>query len=136
MFDQVPILRLLNLQLQRQRCSRLERFFKAGENIFVFETYYWPTRGIVNFPSAGILTVDHRIGSWLPLKSHPYLVAPPLVSVAWLSPSAPQVSRARRHGEPLAQLDAAAAVAAAGVAAVSAGVDLMNQFRPLFTNKI
>jgi hypothetical protein len=26
--DQEPILRLLNLQLQRQRCSRLERFSK------------------------------------------------------------------------------------------------------------
>jgi hypothetical protein len=29
-----PILRLLNLQLQRQRCSRLERFFKVEQNNF------------------------------------------------------------------------------------------------------
>jgi hypothetical protein len=35
-----PILRLLNLQLQRQRCSRLERFFRVDENIFVFKTHY------------------------------------------------------------------------------------------------
>jgi hypothetical protein len=28
-----PILRLLNLQLQRQRCSRQQRFFKIEEDI-------------------------------------------------------------------------------------------------------
>jgi hypothetical protein len=34
-----PILRLLNLQLQRQHCSRLHRaFFKEEKNIFVFKT--------------------------------------------------------------------------------------------------
>jgi hypothetical protein len=34
-----PILRLRNLQLQRQRCSGLERFFiGAEENIFHFKT--------------------------------------------------------------------------------------------------
>jgi hypothetical protein len=32
-----PILRLLNLHVQRQRCSRLERFFRADQNIFVFK---------------------------------------------------------------------------------------------------
>jgi hypothetical protein len=32
---QEPILRLLNLQLQRQRCSRLERFSKKNK-IFLF----------------------------------------------------------------------------------------------------
>jgi hypothetical protein len=32
--NQESILRLWNLQLQRRRCSRLERFFKAEENIF------------------------------------------------------------------------------------------------------
>jgi hypothetical protein len=37
--NQEPILRLGNLQLQRQRCSRLERFSIAGENIFVFKTH-------------------------------------------------------------------------------------------------
>jgi hypothetical protein len=36
---QEPILRLSNLQLQRQRCSRLERFFKVEEHIFVFKTH-------------------------------------------------------------------------------------------------
>jgi hypothetical protein len=36
-----PILRPnLNLQLQRQRCTRLERFYKVEENIFVFKTRY------------------------------------------------------------------------------------------------
>jgi hypothetical protein len=33
-----PVQRLLNLQIQRQRCSSLERFFKVEENIFVFKT--------------------------------------------------------------------------------------------------
>jgi hypothetical protein len=33
-----PILRLRNLQQQRQRCSRLE-FFKVEENIFGFKTH-------------------------------------------------------------------------------------------------
>jgi hypothetical protein len=38
-FNQDPILRLRNLQQQRQRCSRRECFFKVEENIFVFETH-------------------------------------------------------------------------------------------------
>jgi hypothetical protein len=33
---QEPILRLLNLQLQHQRCCRLQRFFKVEENVFFF----------------------------------------------------------------------------------------------------
>jgi hypothetical protein len=37
--DLDPILRLWNLKLQRQRCSRLELFFKVEENIFVFKTH-------------------------------------------------------------------------------------------------
>jgi hypothetical protein len=37
-FPLEPILRFLNLQLQRQRCSRLERFFKVEDNIFVSKT--------------------------------------------------------------------------------------------------
>jgi hypothetical protein len=36
--DQVTILRLQNLQLQRQRGSRLESFFKVEENIFVLKS--------------------------------------------------------------------------------------------------
>jgi hypothetical protein len=36
---QEPVLRLRNLQLQRQRCIRLERFFEEEDNIFVFETH-------------------------------------------------------------------------------------------------
>jgi hypothetical protein len=36
---QEPILRLMNLQLQRQHCSMLERFFKIEEIfLFVFKT--------------------------------------------------------------------------------------------------
>jgi hypothetical protein len=38
--EQEPILRLLNLQLQRQHCSRLERFYKVEEFFFVFKTHY------------------------------------------------------------------------------------------------
>jgi hypothetical protein len=33
------MLRLEYLQLQRQRCSRLERFIKADENLLVFKTH-------------------------------------------------------------------------------------------------
>jgi hypothetical protein len=33
--NQEPILQLLNLQLQRQRCSGLDSFFKLKENCFV-----------------------------------------------------------------------------------------------------
>jgi hypothetical protein len=39
-----PILRFWNLQLQHQRCSNLERFFKVEWNVFVFKTplgYSW-----------------------------------------------------------------------------------------------
>jgi hypothetical protein len=34
-----PILRFFNLQLQRQRCNGLERFFKVEETILVFKTH-------------------------------------------------------------------------------------------------
>jgi hypothetical protein len=34
-----PILRVRNLQLQRQCCGRLERFFNVEENIFVSKTH-------------------------------------------------------------------------------------------------
>jgi hypothetical protein len=47
------ILRLL--YLQRQHCSRLERFFKVNENIFVFKTHK-PTRYIIRFYNAGVVT--------------------------------------------------------------------------------
>jgi hypothetical protein len=36
---QGPILRVLNLQLQRQRCSRQDHFFKIEESIFVLKTH-------------------------------------------------------------------------------------------------
>jgi hypothetical protein len=35
-----PILRPLNLQLQRQRCNRLERLFLWEENVFVFIAHW------------------------------------------------------------------------------------------------
>jgi uncharacterized membrane protein YesL len=34
---QEPIVRLLNLQLQRQRCGRLERFFQIWKQMFCFQ---------------------------------------------------------------------------------------------------
>jgi hypothetical protein len=58
-----PILRLWNLQLQRQRCSILERFSKyVEENNFVFKMRK-ATCGLVNFYSAGVVTHDRGIGS-------------------------------------------------------------------------
>jgi hypothetical protein len=59
---QEPIRRLLNLQLQRQRCIRLERFFKVDENHLVFQTRL-ARRGVETFYSAGVVTQDRRIGS-------------------------------------------------------------------------
>jgi hypothetical protein len=56
-----PILRLLNLQLQRQCCSRPERFFIIEEKI-PFKTHK-ATGGVVNFYSAGVVTQNRRIGS-------------------------------------------------------------------------
>jgi hypothetical protein len=38
--DLEPTVRLQESQPQRQRCSRLERFLKGGENIFVFKWHY------------------------------------------------------------------------------------------------
>jgi hypothetical protein len=48
---------LLSLQLQRQRCSWLERFFKVEYFIFVFKTRK-ATRGNLNFYNAGAVTND------------------------------------------------------------------------------
>jgi hypothetical protein len=39
-FMQEPILRLFNLQLQRQRCSRLERFLKYCSNLTTYNIIY------------------------------------------------------------------------------------------------
>jgi hypothetical protein len=38
----------MNLQQKRQRCSRLECFYKVKENYFVSKTYY-ATRGVADF---------------------------------------------------------------------------------------
>jgi hypothetical protein len=58
--DQIQ--RLLNLQPQRQLCSRLEHFtYIVNESFFVFKTHL-ATRGIVIFYSASAVTHDRRIG--------------------------------------------------------------------------
>jgi hypothetical protein len=50
-----PILRLQNLQLQHQRCSRIERFTK-WKKIFLFSKHNGLcTRGVVNYYSAGVV---------------------------------------------------------------------------------
>jgi hypothetical protein len=57
-----PILRLLKLQLQRQRRCRFERIFKVEENVLLFKTHQ-DTHGIVNFYSADVVNRSRRIGS-------------------------------------------------------------------------
>jgi hypothetical protein len=52
-----------NLQLQRQRCSRPERF-KARTNNFYSKTRY-AIRCVVNFYNAGVVARDRRMGSRL-----------------------------------------------------------------------
>jgi hypothetical protein len=55
-----PILRLLNLQLQRWRCSRLERF-KVSESIFFILKTCYAISCVVNFYTAGVVTRDRMI---------------------------------------------------------------------------
>jgi hypothetical protein len=57
------ILRLLNLQLQRQRWSRLERFY-VREKYFYYKTRH-AISCAVNFYNAGVVTWSRRIGSRL-----------------------------------------------------------------------
>jgi hypothetical protein len=61
LWNQQPILRLLNLQLQRQRCSRLDRFY-IRENILYSknELCYWLR---CKFYNAGVVTHSRRIGA-------------------------------------------------------------------------
>jgi hypothetical protein len=65
-----PILRLFNLQLQRQRCSRLERFFKV-EKALGYSC-------VVLFYSAGVVNRGRRLAPAIvsagSLKSMYYLV--------------------------------------------------------------
>jgi hypothetical protein len=58
---QEPILRLFNLQLQRQRCSRLGRFWIRGK-LFHCKTRH-AIRCAVNFYNAGVVTQGRRTGS-------------------------------------------------------------------------
>jgi hypothetical protein len=60
--DLEPILRLLNLQPQRQRCGRLERSLKVEAIIFVFETNYAIR---VNFNSAGVVNAPKLYIHWI-----------------------------------------------------------------------
>jgi hypothetical protein len=48
-------LRLLNLQLQRQRCSRLESFY-GGENSFLFLKTRYAINCVANFYNVGVVT--------------------------------------------------------------------------------
>jgi hypothetical protein len=59
-----PILLRLNLQPQRQRCSRLERFYIT----FVLKTCH-AISCAVNFYNASVVTQDRRIGSWSPCST-------------------------------------------------------------------
>jgi hypothetical protein len=54
-----PILRLLNFQLQRRRCSKLERFYIRN---FLLKTCH-AISCAVNFYNAGVVTHGRRIGS-------------------------------------------------------------------------
>jgi hypothetical protein len=57
-------LRLTNLQLQSQRCSRLHRFSKWTKTSFLFsKRTRLHSSGVVNSYSAGVATHHRRIGS-------------------------------------------------------------------------
>jgi hypothetical protein len=58
-----PILRLLHLQLQRQRCGSWLEFFKVEENVIVLKTPY-ATHGDVNFYSSAVVNSSRGICSW------------------------------------------------------------------------
>jgi hypothetical protein len=60
-FKQDPILRLRNLQLQRQRCSSQERFY-SRENNFVLKTRS-AISCVVIFYTAGVVTHSRKIFS-------------------------------------------------------------------------
>jgi hypothetical protein len=64
--DQEAILWLLNLQLQRQHCSRLPRAFSVRKSIFLFLKR--DVLFVVNFYSAGVVNHNRRIG----YKSQPF----------------------------------------------------------------
>jgi hypothetical protein len=66
----VPILRLLNLQLQRQRFSRLGRFFQRRKTIFFVLKTRQATCGVVKIYHAGVVTRDRSIGSWYRTMTH------------------------------------------------------------------
>jgi hypothetical protein len=58
----------LNLQLQRQLCSKLERF-SSEKNNFILNTRY-AISCVVNFYNACIVTRDQRIGPYIRLLLH------------------------------------------------------------------
>jgi hypothetical protein len=74
--------RLLNLQLQRQRYSRLQCFLKVEDSIFAFRTHE-VTRGGVNFYSAGVVTRDCRFASWIPRYGIRIVMNDSVMSLLW-----------------------------------------------------
>jgi hypothetical protein len=52
----------MNLQLQRQRCSRLERFSKNEEDFFLFSIMHQATRGVEKISNSGVVSPVCRIG--------------------------------------------------------------------------
>jgi hypothetical protein len=71
-----PILRLMTLQLQRQRCNSLQRF-QLVEKILVFKMSV-ATGSVVNFYSAGVVTRGRSIGCELVNKQANTHTASPL----------------------------------------------------------
>jgi hypothetical protein len=67
----ILLLRLLIFQLQRQRCSKLERFYIGEKKLFYFKNVVkFYNAGVVNFYNAGVVNRSRGIGSSIQVLSH------------------------------------------------------------------
>jgi hypothetical protein len=86
-----PILQLLNLRIHGHHCgTQVREFIKWKVNVFSLKTHH-ATGGVVNFYSAGVVTHDRRIGSWL-------------VNVTWSQSNDHELQRQRKGKLTIQQL--------------------------------